>query len=184
MTSPDLVPVARLRRRAHSTLRVAFEAPFDESHEFAARGPAETDVFAEATVSIDLTLASYPGGVRATGTVAAPWHGVCRRCSTPVLGMSSVRVAERFVDDRAEGDDDAYAIVDDQVDLAQLAHDAILLDLPLAPLCREECAGLCPICGVDRNDERCDCRAERDPRWAMLDGLRFEGETASTDAES
>ena len=90
--------------------------------------------------------------------------------------MSRVRVAERFVDERVVGDEEAYLIENDAVDLAPLARDAILLDLPLAPLCREECRGLCPECGIDRNEESCDCSAPIDPRWATLDGLRITGD--------
>ncbi|MFI5034833.1 MAG: YceD family protein [Acidimicrobiales bacterium] len=176
MTSPYLVPVARLRRDVPSVLDVAFQAPFDEGHEFAPRGPAETDVFPEATVRVALKLQSYRGGVGATGTVEAPWHGICRRCSTPVLGLSRVTVRERFVDEHGPRDDDAYPLDTDVVDLAPLVHDAILLDLPLAPLCREDCRGLCPTCGIDRNEESCACLVAPDPRWATLDGLRYAGE--------
>lgn len=182
MSSPYLVPVARLRREVPSVMSVEFEAPFDEGHEFAPRGPAETDVFPEAPVRVALTLQSYAGGVSATGTVEAPWHGVCRRCSTPVLGITRVAVRERFEDAAGPGDDEAYPIDHDVVDLAPLARDAILLDLPLAPLCREDCAGLCPRCGIDRNEESCQCSAEPDPRWATLDGLRFAGD-APRDAD-
>jgi uncharacterized protein len=84
-------------------------------------------------------------------------------------------VDERFVDTRGPGDDDAYLIEDDFADLAPLVHDAIFLDLPLAPLCREDCQGLCPYCGIDRNEATCDCQAPIDSRWATLDGLRFMG---------
>ena len=122
---------------------VSFEAPFDEAHEFAPRGSAETDVFAEATVKVALSLQSFSGGLRAKGTVEAPWHAICRRCSNDVA------------------------------DLAPLVHDAILLDLPLAPLCRADCRGLCPYCGIDRNEDSCDCSAPVDARWATLDELRF-----------
>jgi uncharacterized metal-binding protein YceD (DUF177 family) len=70
-----------------------------------------------------------------------------------VLGLSNVAVNERFVDAGFPPDDEAYVIEDDFVDLAPLVHDAILLDLPLAPLCREDCQGLCPYCG-DRPQRR------------------------------
>jgi uncharacterized protein len=90
-----------------------------------------------------------------------------------VLGLSTVAVNERFVDQRGPGDEDTYVIDDDFVDLAPMAHDAIFLDLPLAPLCREDCAGLCPYCGIDRNEATCACQAPLDARWATLDGLRF-----------
>ena len=175
MSSEYLVPVAQLLRDVPSQIRVSFEAPFDDVNEFAPRGPAETDVFPEAMVQVELRLESFSGGLWAKGSVSAPWHGVCRRCSTPVLGRSDVAVRERFVDDRGPGDEETYLVVDDFVDLAPMVHDAILLDLPLAPLCREDCQGLCPYCGIDRNEESCDCQAPVDPRWATLDGLRFTG---------
>ncbi len=129
MSSPYLVPVAQLLRDVPSSATITFEAPFDEPHEFPPRGPAETDVFPEATVRLQLRLESFNGGLRARGQVEAPWHGVCRRCSTPVLGVSSVSVNERFVDHRVEGDEEVYLIEDDFIDLAPLAHDAIFLEL-------------------------------------------------------
>ena len=171
MASPYLVPVARLVRDEPAELAVSFDAPFDEAHEFAPRGPAESDVDADAAVHVDLRVESYAGGLRARGTVRAPWHGVCRRCSTVVAGELVIAVAERFVRDPTP-DDDAYAFDGEVVDLAPLVHDAVLLELPIAPLCAEDCAGLCPTCGVDRNEQSCECREERDPRWSTLDALR------------
>ncbi|HEY5103801.1 MAG TPA: YceD family protein [Acidimicrobiales bacterium] len=173
MASPYLVPVALLLRDVPSTMVVSFDAPFDEPREFLPRGPAETDVFPEAEVKVQVRLESFSGGLRARGRVEVPWHGICRRCSAPVLGVSSVDVNERFVDERGPGDDDAYLVEHNFVDLAPLTHDAILLDLPLAPLCREDCKGLCVYCGIDRNEATCDCQAPIDPRWATLDGLQF-----------
>jgi len=173
VASPSLVPVAQLLRDVPSTYEASFEAPFDEPHEFPARGPAETDVFPEATVKVRITLQSFSGGLRAKGLVEAPWHGMCRRCSNPVLGVSVVAVDERYVDARGPGDDDAYLVENDFADLAPLAHDAIFLDLPLAPLCREDCKGLCPFCGIDWNEASCDCQVPVDARWATLDVLRF-----------
>ena len=173
MSSPYLVPVAQILRDVPSSYEVDFEAPFDEPHEFAPRGPVETDVFPEALVHVKVRLESFSGGLRAKGRVEAPWHGVCRRCSAPVLGMSSVNVNERFVDERLPGDEETYLIEHSFVDLTQMAHDAILLDLPLAPLCRSDCLGLCVYCGTDLNDATCECQAPIDPRWATLDGLQF-----------
>ena len=69
-------------------------------------------------------------------------------------------------------DDDAYPIVDGQLDLAPMARQAALLELDDERLCRDDCAGLCPQCGIDRNVETCDCDTEvKDHRWAALDGL-------------
>jgi uncharacterized protein len=173
MASPYLVPVTALLRDVPSSMSVDFEAPFDEPREFEPRGAVETDVFPEAMVHVKLRLESFSGGIRVRGQVEAPWHGVCRRCSAPVLGVTEVAVNERFVDDPDASDELSYPIEHGFVDLAPLVHDAILLDLPLAPLCRPDCAGLCPQCGIDRNESSCDCQAPLDPRWATLDGLQF-----------
>jgi uncharacterized protein len=184
MDASYLVPVAQLMRDVPSTTQLGFSAPFDADHEFAPRGLAETDVDADAIVDVALTLQSFSGGLRAKGRVSAPWFGVCRRCSVAVLGVSDVAVDERFVDHPEPGDEDAYVIENDFVDLAPMVHDAILLDLPLAPLCREDCAGLCPYCGTDRNEATCDCSAPVDPRWATLDGLRFADGTSAESNEA
>ena len=93
-----------------------------------------------------------------------------------MTGELAVEVRERFVDQRPGGgpevDDELYPIADDFVDLGPLVRDAIVLELPMAPLCRDDCAGLCAVCGADRNEGECGCVAPRDPRWANLDVLR------------
>ena len=53
-----------------------------------------------------------------------------------------------------------------------MARDAVLLELPLAPLCSEDCRGLCPQCGINRNVADCECVPAGDPRWSVLDTLR------------
>ena len=109
--------------------------------------------------------------MRLTGTVTAPWTGICRRCAVPVSGELEIAVSERFgVGPIAE--DDLYPITDDTIDLGPLVRDAIVLELPMAPLCRPDCRGLCPSCGADRNEGECRCVAPPDPRWANLDVLR------------
>ena len=184
MDSSYLVPVAQLMRDVPSTTEVVFRAPFDAQHEFAPRGPAETDVDPDALVDVALVLQSFSGGLRAKGRVSAPWFGVCRRCSVAVLGVAQVALDERYVDHPEPGDEEAYAIENDFVDLAPMVHDAILLELPLAPLCREDCRGLCPYCGNDRNESDCECSAPVDPRWATLDGLRFADGTSAESNEA
>ena len=60
-------------------------------------------------------------------------------------------------------DGETYPLEGDEIDLEQLVRDTVLLDLPAAPLCRDDCAGLCPACGADRNRARCDCDTDRCP---------------------
>ena len=107
--------------------------------------------------------------------MTAPWEGVCRRCATTVAGTLAIPVHERFADETVAGadlDEELYPIADDELDLGPLVRDAVVLELPMAPLCREDCAGLCPQCGADRNEGDCACVAPTDPRWANLDALR------------
>ncbi|HJV09433.1 MAG TPA: DUF177 domain-containing protein, partial [Acidimicrobiales bacterium] len=69
---------------------------------------------------------------------------------------------------------ESYRLGHDSVDLEPLVREALVLDLPLAPLCEEDCRGLCPTCGADLNLGDCDCPpAETDSRWAALDVLRL-----------
>jgi uncharacterized protein len=69
-------------------------------------------------------------------------------------------------------DPDAYVIRDGQLDLAPLVRETVLLELDTERLCRDDCAGLCPVCGVDRNRSECSCDTTvRDERWAGLEGF-------------
>ena len=179
--SPFVVHVARLRRVPGSRWHEVRSGPIDPDGVIVPRSSADSAVPDGADATSDVVLESFAGGVMVTGTVLAPWQGVCRRCAIPVAGDLVVPVRERYVDvadladhiRRGEPDDDeAYPIVDDHLDLRLLVRDAVVLNLPLAPLCRDDCRGLCPTCGIDRNQEQYQCVAPTDPRWANLDVLR------------
>jgi uncharacterized protein len=104
------------------------------------------------------------------GTVATPWRGQCRRCLVDVAGTSVSAVDELF--QQHPRHEDAIEITGDQIDLAPLVREFVLLDLPEAPLCKDDCAGICPSCGIDRNVTTCDCDTSvADPRWAGLKNL-------------
>jgi uncharacterized protein len=120
------------------------------------------------------------GGVSVAGTLKAPWTGQCRRCLAPASGRMHISVLEHFT---VGGDgSDTYPLVDDQLDLEPMVHDAVVLELPQAPLCSPECKGLCPACGADRNRETCNCEeVPVDHRWAALGALVF-GDPATEDA--
>ncbi len=184
---PFVVHVARLRRTPGERQREVRSAPFERigtAPAFAEVPPRRADsrVPLGADVTCDVLLEAFLGGVTVVGTVASPWVGLCRRCAVDVGGTLSIAVRERFVDpdDPAAGawaaapgsDEDVDPVVDDSLDLGPLVRDAVLLELPLAPLCRADCRGLCPQCGADRNEEDCRCVAPVDPRWASLDVLR------------
>ena len=123
-------------------------------------------------VAIDLVLEHVPEGIVARGAISARWEGSCSRCLEPVAGDLSVALDELFEARPVEGQ--TYMLDGDEVDLEAPIRDALLLELPSTPLCRQECLGLCPLCGVDRNRGECICpSASPEPRWATLGELDF-----------
>lgn len=131
----------------------------------------DSSVAAGEPIGVDVQLESLSDGIVVSGRVTAPWQGACRRCLGTACGTLDVTVSELY-QSRPESDE-AFPIKGDLLDLEPLVREAVLLELPLAPLCRPDCAGLCPECGADRNESDCGDRAESgDPRWAALDGLR------------
>jgi uncharacterized protein len=172
-TGAFVVSLARLRRSADGRRHDLLVGEFDPDPSLEPASPVETSVPEHALAECDVVLETFTGGVMAKGTVRAPWRGVCRRCAGAVAGEVTATVKERFVERAdADPDDDAYLIDDDMLDLYPMVRDAVLLELPAAPLCRPDCKGLCPWCGTDLNERPCGCVAPRDPRWANLDVLR------------
>lgn len=100
---------------------------------------------------------------------------VCSRCGRPFRFPVSGAVTAMFAADARddiEGEQDIYPLPDGRADLGRVVANEIGLLLPMQPLCREDCAGLCPCCGVDRNQSSCDCAREAvDPRWEKLKHL-------------
>jgi uncharacterized protein len=174
---PFVVHVARLRRSPGSSWHEVRTGTADPERILAGRTPADTSLTEGAEAVCDVTLSAYDGGVMVAGEVRAPWRGVCRRCTVPVGGELAIPVRERFTEPGARYgdpvDEEAYAIVLDELDLGPMIRDALALELPLAPLCRDDCLGLCLQCGTDRNEADCACVAPTDPRWANLDVLRL-----------
>jgi uncharacterized protein len=166
-TADLVVPVVDLLPHPGATKKVERSAVLDGLEVSASRVPPGEPVV------LALELQAVNDGIVAVGEVRAPWVGECRRCITPVRGEVVAHVQEVFERDPVEGE---TRLLDDvAVDLTELARDAIVLELPLAPLCTGDCAGLCPVCGVNRNDTTCTCETEaKDPRWAALDDLRFD----------
>ena len=164
-TNAFRIPVANLLRRpgASRTIEVAGSLPD-------VRGPG-SEIAPERPITLDLTLERVSEGLVVRGTVAATWEAACSRCLVPVGGEISVPVGELYERQPLEGE--TYLLgEDDVIDLEPLVRDALLLELPAVPLCRAECRGLCPSCGVDHNLTSCECHdSEPDPRWAALKSL-------------
>jgi uncharacterized protein len=91
------------------------------------------------------------------GTVVADYSAQCCRCLKDVLSSMSVSFEEEFVKFPDEEHPDKYLYRGEQLDLSQMVGDIISLNTPMRHLCSEDCRGLCPVCGIDRNITKCDC---------------------------
>ena len=140
-------------------------------------------------IAVDLVLESAVDDIGVTGRLTVAWADECRRCLTPLADMLLVDVDERYAEPDPTGyrlvDPAAFPIEHGQIDLTPMVREEILLAVPDAPLCRPDCAGLCPTCGADRNVAPCACDTEvRDDRWAVLDALRPSEPSAQSDPGS
>jgi len=118
-------------------------------------------------VTFDLALHSIVEGVLVTGILFGRARIECRRCLTEMEQEFNVPVEEVFI--TGPGDQDDYRVIGDEIDLEPMARDAIVLSLPLNPLCTADCKGLCPQCGQNLNDADCGHRARTaDVRWEPL----------------
>lgn len=142
---------------------------------------------AESEVDLDLRLEAVSEGVLVTGTVCGETVGQCARCLEPLDGTVTVFLTELFAYPGSETEqttdaDEIHRIVDDRIDLEQPVIDAVALELPMSPLCSDDCAGLCSVCGVRLAvAEPGHAHEVIDPRWAAL-ADRFGTPDTRTDA--
>nr|WP_309853116.1 YceD family protein [Falsarthrobacter nasiphocae] len=126
---------------------------------------------------LDLTarLESVHEGILVTGTAVVDVVGECGRCLDPLDYELDVPIQELYYfEDSApaeDEEDEQHLVVDESIDLEPVVRTAVVSALPFQPVCREDCAGLCPECGA-RLDDDPDHRHEIiDPRWAALTEL-------------
>jgi uncharacterized protein len=102
-------------------------------------------------------------------------HGACVRCLGDAVVEETLALREYQATSPDSDELTTPYLVDGRLDLSAWARDSLILALPDKILCRQDCAGLCPACGKNLNDEpHTHEEAERDPRWAALEGLRDE----------
>lgn len=171
------IDVADLHRRPGTSRQVALDVPADATVELpltALRGD----------VHVALLLEALADGVLARGRVTAPITTSCSRCLAEREGRVEVEVVELFADRARTPEDELEAgyVVDESaghpvLDLDVMVRDALADSAAQRPLCRPECAGLCPGCGVDLNRGACECVDDPvDERWAVLRTLRLPGD--------
>jgi uncharacterized protein len=168
----------QLGRQAGSALTQTRTVPAPDDLRLELIGvPAGTDV------ALEVRFEAVSEGVLATGTATMPLAGECARCLAPVTSSVTVGFQELYLyaegrhdkhdkyDEQEEQDaGELYHLDGDLLDLEPAFRDAVVLALPMSPLCREDCLGLCAECGVPLADAGPGHRhdAAVDPRWAAL----------------
>ena len=146
-------------------------------------GPAREDFRLAGPVHLKVEVRKDIKKVRLVGRLTASMELDCGRCLEPytipvdtALDLLFLPVTEQARETDLEvGDADVGVsyYTDDQIDLGEMMREQFYLALPMKPLCRDDCAGLCPICGINRNREQCQCQPSWvDPRLEPLRRLR------------
>jgi uncharacterized protein len=141
-----------------------------------------------APVKVEMDIHKDKDRFRLEGTVSTELELPCSRCLEPyrmpvhaVFDLRYLPAAEAAGGEEREvpeDDLDTSVYRDDQIDLNEVLREQFYLALPMKPLCREDCAGLCPRCGTNRNTGACSCAtAWEDPRLAPLKGLKRPDDT-------
>lgn len=118
------------------------------------------------------------------GQLQAKLEVVCGRCLQPVELPISAAFSERFVRDVSWAAEEQHELQPEDLDISvfdgealeldDLVREELLLAVPVNVLCRDDCKGLCPSCGIDRNLKKCQCEIEEvDSRWQKLKELQM-----------
>lgn len=95
-----------------------------------------------------------------SGTIEARLVSECARCGEEFEEAVACALDERFEKAPERPDErETYAYEGERITLDDAVMDNLYLNLPIASVCREDCRGLCPICGINRNTAKCDCQA-------------------------
>jgi uncharacterized protein len=123
-------------------------------------------------LELHVQLEDVSDGVLVTATVAAPLAGECARCLDEFTASVEVRFQELFAAEPGGSGDDGYLLEGDVLDLEPALRDALVLELPLSPLCATDCPGLCVTCGIKLADAEPGHRhADDGGVWAVLKNL-------------
>lgn len=142
---------------------------------------------AEADVEISVRLEAVTEGVLVTGTASAPIVGECARCLEPLASSVEASFQELYAYELSSEDEEDSQVLDgDLLDLEPVFRDAVVLALPLSPLCSDDCPGLCAQCGVRLAEAGAEHRHDDAvlPAWEALrqfDGFDTQNQTGQRD---
>jgi DUF177 domain-containing protein len=166
----EIFDIGRLRLSSGEARRLDLDVPVD-GFDFGGQRYAVPGGQVEATLDVTHTTNGYSLRLR----FATDLEGPCMRCLEPA--DHEVQVDAREIDQPGGGEDLSSPYLDEaQLDVQAWARDALALALPTQIVCREDCKGLCAICGENLNEAGAEHvhEAEPDPRWAALRELKLD----------
>jgi len=119
-----------------------------------------------------------PHGYYLRGQLNIPFLEQCDRCLADFKSDHDVDFSILFTDKRKLVTDDEIDVVyftgqQDNIDIAPILKEYMILDRPFKKLCKDDCKGMCSSCGCNLNVENCNCVSDRvDPRWDSLNKLK------------
>jgi len=163
--NPLVVGVKDLVHQAGEMRELTLELVAPEKY-----GEAMATVPAGTPMTIELRLEGLHEGILATADVAVDASAECVRCLDPFSFELRVDFQELFA--YSSSDSDSYTVVDDSLNLEDIIRDAVVLELPFQPVCKEDCYGLDPATGEKRTEPPGENVADEiDPRWQELSKL-------------
>jgi uncharacterized protein len=151
-----------MRVRVANAIRQTGEAfSFEAKELFPAQVLGERTVSFAEPITVSGTYVYDGKAFTVSGAASALVNTECARCTKPYAERIAFSFSERFVKGEDEAsDDETYPYTGDELLLDKALLDNLFLELPIAGVCREDCKGLCPVCGADRNTTTCDCTTE------------------------
>lgn len=127
------------------------------------------DVQFTGTIPVTGKVTNLGGVLYLDAQALVRFRTACARCLAEVDVQLPVEIHERFSAAATDADDDIFPLVHDTIYVDDTLEQSLFGALPMKVLCKEDCRGLCPVCGCDRNETDCDCESEDiDPRLAVL----------------
>jgi uncharacterized protein len=163
--NPLVVGVKDLVHQAGEMRELTLELVAPEKY-----GEAMATVPQGTPMTLELRLEGLHEGILATADVAVDASAECVRCLDPFSFELRVDFQELFA--YSSSDSDSYTVVDDSLNLEDIIRDAVVLELPFQPVCKEDCYGLDPATGEKRTEPPGENVADEiDPRWQELSKL-------------
>jgi uncharacterized protein len=162
---------------------ISFSEPEKDINHILGKGPI-CEYRVEGPITVDLSYYRSGMDLFLSGDIRTRTEATCARCAEEFESQStrpfrlvlSPKAAGYGAESGLRADDLEFSLYEgDEIDLSPLICEQILLALPTRPLCREDCKGICPMCGANRNRVHCDCRAETfDPRLEVLRSIKLQ----------